>query len=407
MKPILIRRRRQAGFTFVELSFVIIVLGMVAMLVAQVVPAMRRASATAETVRTLTNVEFSLLSFAAINGRLPCADTDSDGLENGSGATCAVMGKLPYRSLGYSSPLVNADGYDFKYAIYVNAGSALRDKAALGSAVSRYWPSVGTGATVTLTDKSYTLTAPNYRLDFCQGLRAGMDATFSDSYLHVQTLGGNKKHVAYVLVDPGVGNMDLVGDLFDGRNGTASLAVPRFDHPNRQQSMTYDDRVIVGYFDQMWESLGCSANMATAGRSLPNVETTLALITQSLDDYDTQLDIAVDMAFADNFSAGAGIAMATTGGLSAGAAMATDIASAINTFGVTSGAAVSAGIAIGLNVAALAVAIANQVITVQNYNDFIGYQTEFRTLVRDKLNPLYLSVQADVAAGLNNVYSDQ
>ena len=157
----------------------------------------------------------------------------------------------------------------------------------------------------------------------------------------------------------------------------------------------------------MWESLGCSANMATAGRALPNVETMLALLKQSSVDYHTQLDIAVDMAFADNFSAGAGIALATTGLLSAGAAMAVDIASAINTFGVTSGAAVSAGIAIGLNTAALAVAIANQVVTVLNYNDFKSYRTAFETLVSTKLDPLYSSVQSDVAAGLNNVYSDQ
>ena len=398
---------RQRGFTFVELSFIIIVMGMIAMLVAQVVPAMRRSSATAETVRNLGNVELSLLSFAAINGRLPCADTDSDGLENGSGNTCAVIGKLPYRTLGYSSPLVNADGFDFKYAIYVNAGIALRDKAALGSAVERYRPSVGTGATVTLTDKSYTLTAPNYRLDFCQGLRAGMDAGFTANYLHVKTPGGSLKNVAYVLVDPGVGNMDLLGDMFDGYNSTAIAGAPLFEHPNRQQSMTYDDRVIVGYFDQMWESLGCSANMATAGRALPNIETTLALIKQSSDDYSTQMDIAVDMAFADNFSAGAGIALATTGLLSSGASIATDIASAINTLGVTAGASVAAGIAVGLNAAALAVAIVNQVYTVQNYNDFKDYRDKFDQLKLQKLTPLNTSVQSDVAAGLTNVYSDQ
>jgi prepilin-type N-terminal cleavage/methylation domain-containing protein len=398
------QQRRQAGFTFIELSFVIIVMGMIAMLVAQVVPAMRRSSATAETVRNLSNVELSLQSFAAINGRLPCADTDNDGLENASGS-CAVIGKLPYRTLGYSSPLVNADGFDFKYALYVNPGSALRDKAMLGNNTERYRPSIGVDTPpVTLTDKTYTLS--NRRLDFCQGLRAGMDAGFTASYLHVQTPAGGRKNVAYVLVDPGVGDMDLNGDVFDGLNSSATVSLPRFEHPNRQQSMTYDDRVVVGYFDQMWESLGCSANMATAGRALPNIETMLALLKQSSVDYHTQLDIGVDMAFADNFSAGAGIAMATTGLLSSGASMATDIASAINTFGVTSGAAVSAGIAIGLNAAALAVAIANQVVTVLNYNAFKGYRTDFETLVSTKLNPLYTSVQTDVANGLNNVYSD-
>jgi prepilin-type N-terminal cleavage/methylation domain-containing protein len=399
--------QKQAGFTFLELSFVLIILGMIAALMSQVVPAMRRASATAETVRNLTNVEYSLQSFAAIHGRLPCADTTGDGLEDGAGLTCAVIGKLPFATLGYSGPLVNADGYDFKYALYNNPGNSTPEGTPLlGSNVTaRYLPFVGRGSPVTL--QALRRTGTSDRLDFCQGLRAGMDAVFDDRYLYVETLGGNKKHVPYVLVDPGVGNMDLAGDMFDGLNGSSTAKNPQFDHPNRPQSITYDDRVVVAYFDQMWEALGCSSNMATAGRAHPNIETTLALLEQSMVDYHTQLDIAVDAAFADNFSAGAGIAAATAGLLTAGASMSTDIASAINTFGVTSGAAVSAGIAIGLNTAALAVAITNQVFTVLNYNDFKDFRTNFNTLVSTKLDPLYESVKTDVDRSHSKVFSDQ
>ena len=405
MKKISFMRNQQAGFTFLELSFVLIVLGMIASLMAQVVPAMRRASATAETVRNLTSVEFSLQSFAAINGRLPCADSDGDGFENGSGASCAVVGKLPFATLGYSAPLMNADGYDFKYGLYNNPGNNTpAGTALLGSNTDRYRPAVGKGTPVTL--QSDRRTGTSGRLDFCQGLRAGMDLTFDDRYLHVQT-NGNKKHVAYVLVDPGVGNMDLAGDMFDGLNGAATSALPRFEHPNLKQSVMYDDRVVVAYFDQMWEALGCSANMATAGRAHPNIETTLALIKQSMVDYRTQLDISVDSAFADNFSAGAGIASATSGLLTAGASMSTDVASAINTLGATSGAAVSAGIAIALNTAALVVATTNQVYTVLNYNDFKRFRNDFDTLVSTKLNPLYESVKADVDRSGSLVFSDQ
>jgi type II secretory pathway pseudopilin PulG len=413
---------RQAGFTFVELSFVIIVMGMIATLVAQVVPAMRRSSATAETVRNLTNVELSLLSFAAINGRLPCADTNNDGLEDAS-SSCAEVGKLPYRTLGYSSPLINADGFDFMYGLYVSpGGSSLRTNAALGSATQRYLPSIGPKdpLPVTLADQSYPNT--NHRLDFCQGLRAGMTVppkmdqpgtfvntppAFDALYLYVQTPAAVKKNVAYVLVDPGLGDMDLDGNLFDGLNSTAAIGHPHLEHPNRQQSMTYDDRVVVGYFDQMWETLGCSANMATAGRALPNVETTLALLHQSALEYREQLDIAKAMAYADQLSAGAGVALATTGLLSSGASIATDIASAINTFGITASASVAAGIAVGLNAAALVVSAVNLSETMKNYNNFSTYLTGFDTLVSDKLVPLYNSVHSDVAAGMDKVYSDQ
>lgn len=405
MKALVFNCKRQRGFSFLELSFVLIVLGLIAGLMAQVVPAMRRASATAETVRNLTNVEFSLQSFAAIHGRLPCADTDDDGFENAS--PCAVIGKLPYATLGYSGPLVNADGYDFKYSLYNHPGSgALRTTASLGSNTERYRPSIGVDAPpVTLIDKAYATS--NHRLDFCQGLRAGMDLPFSDSYLHVQTASGNKKHAAYVLVDPGVGNMDLQDDLFDGLNGRVTATLPRFEHPNRGQSILYDDRVVVVYFDQMWEVLGCSSNMATAGRAHPNVETTLALTKQSMVDYRTQLDIAVDAAYADNFSAGASIANATSGLATASAALVTGIASAINTAGVTSAAPASAGLAVGKSVSDLAVAVANQVLTALNYDDFKTFRTNFDALVADKLNPLYTEVQADVQRSGAFVFSDQ
>lgn len=396
--------RRQRGFTFVEISVVLVLLGMVTAIVAQVVPAMRRASMNAETVRQLGNVQSSLEAFAAIHGRLPCADTDGDGLEEGGGA-CAIMGQLPYLSMGHVQPLLNAEGFPFRYGLYHRGGDTLRSTALLGSNVERYRPTVGSGSTVTLDDKAYG--ESNRRLDFCQGLRAGMDASYSESHLHVETTSGNRKHVAYVLVDPGIGNMDLTGDRFDGRNGSASTARPRFDHPNRAQSVLYDDRVVAVYFDALWESMGCSGNMATAGRAHPNLETTLALFRQSSNDYSTQLSIAVDAAFADNFSAGAGIASATAGVLGASAAIPTGIASAINTFGATSGAPISAGIALGLNVANLAVAIANQVLTALNYQDFKEVQTEFQTLVRDKLDPLYVNVQTNVSRGMAKVYADE
>ena len=157
----------------------------------------------------------------------------------------------------------------------------------------------------------------------------------------------------------------------------------------------------------MWESLGCSANMATAGRAHPNVETTLALLKQSMGDYHTQLGIAVDAAFANNFSAGASIANATSGILKSSAALSTGIASAINTAGVTAGAPAAAVIAIAGFVVDLAFATANQVLTAKNYEDFKKFKTDFDTLVSSKFDPLYTSVQADVQRSGALVFSDQ
>lgn len=169
----------------------------------------------------------------------------------------------------------------------------------------------------------------------------------------------------------------------------------------------YDDRVVVAYFDQMWEVQGCSSNMATAGRAHPNVQTTLALIKQSSVDYRTQLDIAVDAAFANNFSAGASIANAGSGMAIDISALLTGIASGIETYGATSGAAVSAGLGIALDVVDLALAITNQVLTANNYAAFQTFRNNFDSLVNDKLNPLYTDVQADVQRSGAFVFSDQ
>jgi prepilin-type N-terminal cleavage/methylation domain-containing protein len=408
MKSALVSPGSQRGFTFIELSFVIIVFGMVAAVIAQVVPAMRRSSSTAETVRNIVSVQFSLESFAATHSRLPCADTDGDGVEN-LAPSCQTIGTVPHVTLGYPGPLVNADNYPFKYAIYQRDSADLRLKASLGSAVERYRPSTGTPVsatdlTVQLTNKSYGST--NRRLDFCQGLRAGMDLPYDQSYLHVVE-SGKRTHVAYVLVDPGIGNMDLAGDLFDGLNGTASAALPEFEHPSRSQSMTYDDRVVVTYFDEMWDALGCSATMATAGRASPDLETTLALFKQSAADYHDQLDIAVDMGFADNFAAAAAVLSAAAGVVKAAGVLLVGIGSAMETFGATSGSAVAAGVGVGLSAVTVGLAAVNLGLTVDNYEKLKDRRADFETLVSTRLNPLYESVKADVARSGDLVYSDK
>lgn len=409
-----LRRNFQGGFTFVELSFVIIVLGLVAALLVQVTGAMKRSAVTAASARHLEAVSNSLQAFAAIHGRLPCADTNSDGVEDLNAGTCRVVGTVPYRTLGQADSLVNVDGMPMKYALYQRGSSELRSAANLGTRAERYRPSTGvatssTDKTTVLEDKAYASwdgRALNYRLDFCQALRAGLDASFDERYLHIDN-SGSRQHVAYVLVDPGVGNADLQGDLFDGFNGTATDALPRFNHPNQRQSRFYDDRVRVAYMDSFWESLGCSASMATAGRAHPNLETMLALFNQSRVDFRTQLDLSVDMAYADNFMAGAAIASATAGLLSSGAAAVVGTSSAINSAGVTTGAVVSAGIAVGLNAAALAVAIASQVSSATNYSDAKNYRSDFDSFISDRFIPLYTTVQGNVARSGRLINTDE
>lgn len=96
-----------AGFSLTELAIVLLIValllgGMVMPLSAQM--DLRNSS---DTKKQLDEIKEVLLGFAAVNGRLPCPDTDTDpttagyGIEEAScSADAAVEGFLPWKTLG-------------------------------------------------------------------------------------------------------------------------------------------------------------------------------------------------------------------------------------------------------------------------------------------------------------------
>lgn len=387
----------------------LVAMGAITAVATQVVPALRRSSTDAASVRQLDDAEAALLAFSAAHGRLPCPDTNADGFEDTG--SCGAVGGVPYATLGFSAPVVNAVGLPFKYGVYLNPGTTLRTNANLSRSMERYRPSTGGDpgsiGDVGLVDQA--IASSNRRLDFCQALRAGMSAGVNTQYLYIENHGlvSTRKNVPYVLVDPGTGNMDLLDDQFDGYNAGATNAAPRFETPTRSRGLLYDDRVIVGYFDQMWERLGCSANMATAGRALPNVETTAALLKQSLKDYKDQLELASDLAYANNFSAGADIAGATADLAAAASDVSNNTSKVITTAGAAAAALTAAVSSVVLSTAALALAIANQVFTVQMYDGAKQDVRDMGTLVDTKFNPMYADIKANVQKAGERVYSNK
>jgi prepilin-type N-terminal cleavage/methylation domain-containing protein len=93
--------RRTNGFTLVEIA---VVLAIVGVLLGGLVVGLGQASETQklkDTRASLALVQEALLAYAAINGRLPCPDTNADGLEN-AGCTGATVGAAPWATLGLS-----------------------------------------------------------------------------------------------------------------------------------------------------------------------------------------------------------------------------------------------------------------------------------------------------------------
>lgn len=421
------KNNRQSGYTFIELSVVLVVLGLVAMLLSFLFPAFRGMEMKGDALRNQQEVREALLGFAYTHGRLPYADNDNDGLENAATAT----GYLPYRTLGLSAPLRNSEGLDYRYGVYLRAdGASPQNDADLGVGKDRFYPMIADGLKLADNPPTPLPTYPAWvdsanppvvptgarpvaarraqtntnQMDYCKALDVAQQYPGETTSLHLVSgaLGGTKENVAYVLADPGAADMNVDGNKFDGVNAVGL----GFEHPTRGASMAYDDRVAVGYFNDMWERMGCAGLLSASGHAHPNVLSTTDMLRQSLQDMKFQVRLMVDMAVADNLQAGASVASAAAGLATAIANMSTDVASAINTAGVTSGAAVSAGIAIGLNTAAVVVASVNLAFTVTNTNNVKDQLANLEPLIVE-LEALHNSVKANVQASDHDAYSNQ
>lgn len=109
--------RQERGFTLIEMTVVIAIVGLLLGTLLTPLATQLRASQIKTTDRDLGDVREALLGFAMANGRLPCPDTDADGAENGGGAAaCAnAEGSLPYATLGV--PPSDPWGQRYRYRV--------------------------------------------------------------------------------------------------------------------------------------------------------------------------------------------------------------------------------------------------------------------------------------------------
>lgn len=105
------RYYKEHGFSLVEMSVVLVILGLVMGAVLSTVGIQREQLARSEIESALALAKKSLLGFAQMNGRLPCpATATSNGLEDplGGGTCISQLGFLPAATLGVQP--VNASG---------------------------------------------------------------------------------------------------------------------------------------------------------------------------------------------------------------------------------------------------------------------------------------------------------
>ncbi len=378
--------------TLIELSLMLIVLGLITAVMVSLVPSMTRLASVESAINDVSDTQNAIAGFALTTGRLPCADANQDGLED-----CpAVAGGFPYLTVGIGAPLRNAYGYDYRYVVYARRDNTPMNDAELTKASDRWQPTLVSGLPPVAELTAMESITPT---DLCRALGVAQASTVNDQSLSLEYLAASEV-VAYVLVNPGQADRNGNGSLFDGVN-TDGLSV---EHPLRRSSRDYDDSVSVVRFNQLWEQLGCSAQLATAGHAHPNVQSMLAMFRQTIRDYRAQLALVEEMAFADNFQTGASIASASASVAAAAAIAPTATASAINTAGATA-AAVGASVgAISGNTALVGTATAAQLVAIDNLNKVRDQLDELDLLIKD-LDELHDSVDDNVVAADNDALS--
>jgi prepilin-type N-terminal cleavage/methylation domain-containing protein len=94
------------GFTLIEITVVLVILGLLLSLTLPPLAAQRELTARTTTQSLLEQAKEALIGHAVMQGYMPCPDTDAvpDGIENrksdGSGNCSANEGVLPWNSLG-------------------------------------------------------------------------------------------------------------------------------------------------------------------------------------------------------------------------------------------------------------------------------------------------------------------
>lgn len=104
------RPHHTSGFTLIELAIVLVIIALLAGGAMMTAGALVEQRYRSDTQSLLQDARDALVGFAASHNAadgkpyLPCPDTDGDGLENRSGATCASSeGNLPWSTLGVAS----------------------------------------------------------------------------------------------------------------------------------------------------------------------------------------------------------------------------------------------------------------------------------------------------------------
>lgn len=423
-------KRRMMGFTLVEMSVLLLALGLIlpgAIIFWQL---SERQRVTTVQMDAQKQSRDALLGFLHSNYRLPCPAADALGFEDCAGER--QTGFFPWRTLNlpreeagalrygvYRAPSaagLAAAPQDQDLAVRRDRMNPLRTRMPLNipknsnTAPNPDAPPIPTttagvlGATYSGDDTAPLNVACNAAndpacpqggdnavslIDICLALNTGLDGLVAPTGRLATQAGASRRTAAFVIAAPGMLDADGNGQGFDGANGTASDGDPTFDSPGRAVTDAYDDIVLAASHAELFAELSCGAALSAVSHAHFNVATGSVVMERALYDYRDQLYIAAVLARADVAAAAAGVASAIAQSLDAVKEMVSATADTTATAGARAFqiklAAVGIGLAIASDIvaryslidAALSLAEAEQV-----YKDFADRTTAMTDLSR-------------------------
>lgn len=262
------RHVRQHGLSLLEVMLLTLVLAG-ALVAGFIALKSRDASHAAQRQATqLADADRLVIGFAAAHHRLPCPDTNRDGLEDCGGG--AQKGWLPYRTIGLEGTGKDAGAGALRYLVQ-------RRAVDLAVAADTWQPI----AFKNNDDKyqgvrSYTPVAISTP-DLCGKLQTG-GATAAVAADHAQLSSSPARAVAYALAHPGRRDESGSGDLFDAGNGLAGNSL---NAPERGTSASVsDDRVVARDYGSLSLALDCARLVASLNM--------LSLATETVEEVQSQ-----------------------------------------------------------------------------------------------------------------------
>ena len=289
------------GYSLVELSIVIFIIGLIFSLLYAYYPRTKAVQSKVVKSFNTENIDNAIAGFAYSHGRLPFPDNNGSGVEN----VGATRGTIPHITLGLAEKPINEKNIPIVYSIFRKSNANNQLDADLATGKDRLYALLPSGTRVAaLTPLNQTNT-----IDFCFALRTAANIATNDTGSLYVSEPGYDRNVAYVLVDSGATDADGDGQLLDGRNTTGL----NFDVASRAMSPTYDDKVNSKEFSELFGALACGSVISAALHAHDNAVLAADMMHTSFQDYSRLLALSLDVAEVGSLLADAAILQAVAG----------------------------------------------------------------------------------------------